>query len=46
MDSNKCRMYGRVTTALGWFCSCEGGGGEGCGVPVPIHNRPRVAIVL
>ena len=28
MDSDKCWMYGRVTTALGWFCSCEGEGGR------------------
>ena len=26
MDTDKCRMYERVTTALGGSCSCEGGG--------------------
>ena len=31
IDSDTCRMYGRVTTALGGSCSCEGGGrGIGC----------------
>ena len=44
IDSNKCRIYGRVTTALGVSCSCGGRVGWDVGGPVPVYNHLWVAI--